>query len=136
MDERLRRRTNLLLLFLVVLDVGLSATALFFPAMWFHLFHAAPPVDPQALLARTGGVWVAFTLVQLMALLRWRKHPHWLVLVAGVRSTEILSDWIYLTLCSGITWPGRIGLLVSPPANLLFAWLLLRTWNRIAKPAA
>lgn len=136
MDERLRRRIQLLLLFLVVLDIGLSVTALLFPATWFHLFHGAPRVDPQALLARTGAVWVAFTLLQLLALLRWQKYPHWLVLVAGVRLTEIFSDWTYLALCSSITWPGRIGLLVSPPANLLFAWLLLRWWKRVAQPAS
>jgi hypothetical protein len=136
MDDKLRWRIHLLLVFLVILDVVLAGTALLFPATWFRLFHAAPYVDPQALLARTGAVWAAFTLLQLLALLRWRKQPHWLVLIAGVRLTELFSDWTYLLLCSSITWPGRLGFLVSPPANLLFAWILLRAWKRIPTPAA
>jgi hypothetical protein len=135
MDPKLRWRVRLLLLFLVILDVALTATALLFPATWFRLFHDAPHVDPQALLARTGAVWAAFTLLQLIALLRWEKQPHWLVLIAGVRLTELFSDWTYLLLCSSITWPGRVGLFVSPPANLLFAWLLIRWWRRAAAPA-
>jgi len=137
MEDKLRRRTNLLLLALVVLDVLLSGTTLLFPATWFRLFHGAPYIDPQALLRRTGAVWVAFTLLQLLALVRWKQQPYWLVLIAGVRLTEIFSDWTYLAFCSSITLPGRIGLLVSPPANLVFAWILIRTWKQVtaSKPS-
>jgi hypothetical protein len=136
MDDRLRFRTNLLLVFLVALDIGLSVVALGLPDLWFRLLHGAPRVDPQALLARTGAVWMAFTLLQALALWRWRRHPHWLVLIAGVRLTEIFSDWVYLVACANLTWPGRLGLLLSPPANLFFAWLLMRTWRRVTTPAA
>ena len=132
MEDKLVRRTNLLLLALVVLDVLLSGTTLLFPATWFRLFHGAPYIDPQALLRRTGAVWVAFTLLQFLALVRWKKQPHWLVLIAGVRLTEIFSDWTYLVFCSSITLPGWIGLLVSPPANLIFAWILIRTWKHVS----
>ena len=131
MEDKLKRRTNLLLLALVILDVLLSGTTLLFPASWFRLFHGAAYVDPQALLKRTGAVWVAFTLLQFLALVRWKKQPHWLVLIAGVRLTEIFSDWTYLFFCSSATLWAWIGLLVSPPANLVFAWILLRTWKRV-----
>jgi hypothetical protein len=133
MNSGLRARTNLLLAALVVLDVVLSGACLFFPDLWFKWFHAAPYVDPQGLLRRTGAVWAAFTLLQLMALVRWQRYPHWLVLVAGVRLTEIFSDWTYLFFCSNITWFGRAALFVSPLGNLAFAWILLRTWARVAK---
>jgi len=130
MDNKGRLSIHLLLFALVILDVGLSVTALVFPALWFRVFHGAPYVDPQSLLRRTGAVWVAFTLLQLLALIRWTKYPHWLVLIAGVRLTELFSDWTYLFFCSSITAAGRLGLLVAPPANLLFAWILLRAWKR------
>jgi hypothetical protein len=117
---------------LVALDVFLSGTCLFFPQVWFRLFHGTAYVDPQALLRRTGAVWAAFTLLQLTALVRWQRSPHWLVLIAGVRLTEIFSDWTYLLLCSNITWFGRMALFLSPPGNLVFAWILLRTWKRVA----
>jgi len=135
MNAGLKARTNLLLAGLVVLDIVLSGTCLFFPDLWFRWFHGAPYVDPQGLLRRTGAVWAAFTLLQLIALIRWQRYPHWLVLVAGVRLTEIFSDWTYLFFCSNITWFGRMALLVSPPANLVFGWILLRTWARVANAA-
>jgi hypothetical protein len=130
MDHRERLRIHLLLLALVVLDIVLSLTALLLPSMWFRIFHEAPYVDPQGLLRRTGAVWVAFTLLQFLALMRWTKHPHWLVLIAGVRLTEPFSDWTYLVFCSTITASGWLGLLLAPPANLVFAWMLMRAWKR------
>jgi hypothetical protein len=132
MNAGLKARTNLLLAGLVVLDVVLSGTCLFFPDLWFRWFHGAPYVDPQGLLRRTGAVWAAFTLLQFIALIRWQRYPHWLALVAGVRLTDI-SDWTYLFFCSNITWFGRVALFISPPANLAFGWILLRTWARVAK---
>jgi hypothetical protein len=132
MNSGLKARTNLLLAGLVILDIFLSGTCLFLPDLWFRWFHGAPYVDPQALLRRTGAVWAAFTILQLLALIRWQRHPHWLVLVAGVRLTEIFSDWTYLFLCSSITWFGRLALFVSPLGNLAFALILLRTWARVA----
>jgi len=136
MSPRLRKRTNLLLAALVLLDVVLSGTCLVFPALWFKWFHGTPYVDPQGLLRRTGAVWAAFTLLQLIALFRWQKFPHWLVLIAGVRLTEIFSDWTYLAFCSNITCIGRAALLISPPANLAFGLMLLRTWERVVGTAS
>jgi hypothetical protein len=135
MNTGLKTRANLLLAGLVLLDIVLSGTCLFFPDTWFRWFHNAPYIDPQALLRRTGAVWASFTLLQLIALMRWQRYPHWLVLIAGVRLTEIFSDWTYLLLCSNITWFGRLALFVSPPANLLFGLMLLRTWARVTEVA-
>jgi hypothetical protein len=132
MIAELKARTNLLLAGLVILDIVLFGICLFFPGLWFRWFHGAPYVDPQGLLRRTSAVWAAFTVLQLMALVRWQRYPHWLVLVAGVRLTEIFSDWTYLFFCSNITWFGRMALFISPPANLAFGWILLRTWARVA----
>jgi len=132
MNTGLKTRTNVLLAGLVLLDIVLSGTCLFFPALWFRWFHGVPYLDPQALLRRTGAVWAAFTLLQFMALVRWQRFPHWLALVAGVRLTEIFSDWTYLALCSNVTWFGRVALFVSPPANLVFGLILLRTWARVS----
>ena len=83
-SPRLRIFVYVLLVFLVILDIVLSVTALLFPEKWFLTFHNAAYVDPQGLLQRTGAIWVAFTLLQLIALFRWEKEPWWLVLIAGV----------------------------------------------------
>ena len=126
-----KRVIKLLLLFLVVLDVVLSTLALFFPETWFRIFHGAPYIDPQGLLRRTGAVWVAFTLLQIIAYIRWERRPYWLVLIAGVRLTELFSDWAYLYFAQSITWSGRLSLLIAPPGNLIMGWFLIKSFLRI-----
>ena len=122
---------NILLIFLIFLDIILFTLCLFFPKVWFKLFHKDEYVDPQGLLRRTGAVWAAFTLFQFIAYRRWQKEPYWLAVVAGIRFTEIFSDWIYLYFAKNTTWLGRMGLLISPPANLLFGVFLLGSYRKI-----
>lgn len=125
------RTINLLLLFLIALDVVLSILALAFPQVWFRLIHDEPYIDPQGLLRRTGAVWAAFTLLQAMAYAKWRQRPYWLVVVAGVRLTELFSDWTYVYFAQQVTWSGRVGLLIAPPANLAMGWFLIKSFLRI-----
>ncbi|MGH8057276.1 MAG: hypothetical protein ACREOH_08585 [Candidatus Entotheonellia bacterium] len=125
------RTINLLLLFLIALDVVLSILALAFPQVWFRLIHDEPYIDPQGLLRRTGAVWAAFTLLQAMAYAKWRQQPYWLVVVAGVRLTELFSDWTYIYFAQQVTWSGRVGLLIAPPANLAMGWFLMKSFLRI-----
>src|SRR5215475_8811772 len=125
------RVINLLLLFLIALDAALSVLAIAFPDTWFRFIHGQPYIDPQGLLRRTGAVWAAFTLVQALAYARWQAQPYWLVLVAGVRFTELFSDWTYLYVAEQVTWSGRLGLLIAPPANLVMGWFLLRSFLRV-----
>lgn len=126
-----KRVINLLLLFLIFLDLVLSIVAIFFPELWFSIFHGQPYVDPQGLLRRTGAVWVAFTLLQFIAYLRWEKQPYWLVLVAGVRLTELFSDWVYLCVAGNVTWYGGVGLFIAPIGNLIMGWFLIRSYLKI-----
>jgi hypothetical protein len=125
------RAINLLLLFLIALDAVLSVLAIALPHIWFRLIHDQPYVDPQGLLRRTGAVWAAFTLLQALAYARWQAQPYWLVVVAGVRLTELFSDWTYLYVAEQVTWSGRVGLLTAPPANLVMGWFLIKSFSRI-----
>jgi hypothetical protein len=122
---------NLLLVFLIILDVVLSVLALLLPNTWFRLFHNQPYVDPQGLLRRTGAVWVAFTLLQFIAFMKWQEQPYWLVLIAGVRLTELFSDWTYLYFAQNITKVGRLSLLIAPPANLVMGWFFIQSFLRL-----
>jgi hypothetical protein len=130
-SSSLRRGIYFLLGFLVVYDTVLSTTAIFFPETWFKVIHDAPYVDPQGLLRRTGAVWAAFTLLQLLALLRWEREPWWLVLIAGVRLTEVFSDWTYLFVCQSATPFGIFGLVVNPPGNLAIGSFLVWAYLQI-----
>ena len=124
---------NILLIFLIILDVFLCILALLFPATWFKIFHDEPYTDPQGLLRRTGAVWAAFTLLQIIAYLKWEEQFYWLVLIAGVRLTELFSDWAYLYFAHNITWAGLLSLLISPPANLAMGWFLIESFVRLTR---
>ncbi|HEV2828486.1 MAG TPA: hypothetical protein VGW76_12885 [Pyrinomonadaceae bacterium] len=134
-SPKLRNFIYVLLVFLVILDVVLSTTCLLFPDKWFMTFHGVPydNLDVEGLLKRTGAVWVAFTLLQLIALFRWRKAPWWLVLIAGVRLTELFSDWVYIYVAHSMTTLGTIGLFISPPGNLAFGIFLIWAYKKIMK---
>jgi hypothetical protein len=134
-SQRLRNLIYVVLTFLVILDLGLSVTCLFFPDTWFMTFHGVhyDSLDAEGLLKRTGAVWAAFTLLQFIALLRWRRDPWWLVLIAGVRLTELFSDWTYLYVAQSITTIGRIGLFIAPPGNLVLGWFLIWAYKKIRR---
>ena len=116
---------------LVALDVVLATCALAFPHKWFAIMHGSVYEDPAGLLYRTGAVWVAFTLLQAIALVRWRREPYWLALIAGVRLTELFSDWATLAAAHHVTRFAWLALLTAPLSNLLFGWFLIATYRRL-----
>lgn len=126
-----RAQVNVFLIALTLLDVVLSTVAIVFPEHWSQTFHGLPYEDPAGLLRRTGSVWVAFTLLQAIALFRWQKQPYWLPLIAGVRFTELFSDWVTIIAAKQMTTLGTIGLLISPPGNLIFGLILISTYMRM-----
>jgi hypothetical protein len=128
-----RAQVNGFLFLLVVLDVVLSAIAIGYPDRWFQLMHAMPYDDPAGLLRRTGATWIAFVLIQAIALVRWQRRPYWLAVVAGVRFTELFSDWTTLIAAKQMTLGGTLGLLISPPANLIFGVVLISTYLRLQR---
>jgi hypothetical protein len=130
------RNIGILLWFLVLLDLALSAICLISPEHWGMLMHGFPYDDPAGTVRRMGAVWLAFLLLQGWALVRWRTAPHLLVLVAGVRLTEIFSDWVYWFNAEHVTLFGHFGLLVAPPSNLLFGIYLLNAYHHHIRTSA
>lgn len=126
-----RAQVNVFLVGLILLDIFLSAIALGFPERWSQAMHGLPYQDPAGLLRRTGAVWAAFALLQTIALFRWQNQPYWLALIAGVRFTELFSDWVTILAAKQMTTLGTVGLLISPPGNLLFGWILISTYQRL-----
>jgi hypothetical protein len=132
-SSTLRNLIDAVLAFLVVLDLVLSVTCLLFPDTWFMTFHgvAYNSRDSMGLLKRTGAVWVAFTLLQLIAMFKWRREPWWLVLIAGVRLTELFSDWTYIYVAESVTTIGKVGLFIAPPGNLVLGWFLIWAYKMV-----
>jgi len=135
-----RRRVGALLAVLVVFDLLLVVWAFAFPDLWFQAFHGVERVDPQHLLQRMGANWAAFFLFQLIALLRWRAAPKWLLVVAGVRFSDIFTDITYVVLSEDTTWFAWATLPLMSLLNLAMGLWLLRAWHALtgdgrARPA-
>ena len=126
------RLVDVILIALVVFDLLVAVGALLLPQLWYRILHGAAYVDPQGLLRRAGAIWVAFSVVQIVALPRWRTAAHWLLLVTGIRLSELFADWTYLGFAESMTPFGTVALLVTLPANLLICGFLYATWRRLA----
>jgi hypothetical protein len=126
----------LLLVFLagaLVEDTALFVLSWLRPELWFQLFHRAGPAGLEtALLRRAGGQWLAFALVQAIALWRWRAQPLWLVAVAGARASDFFTDLSYIAAVPALTPLGWAALV--PPAflNAAFAATLMAAWRQAA----
>ena len=119
---------NILLVALIALDMAYFVVAFFFRDFWFATFHGTAYVDPEGLLPRAGAVWLAFSLVQFFTLVRWQSQPHWLAIAAGLRSSELFTEWTYVAFAHDLTTMGRIGLLASTPANMFICWYFYRSF--------
>lgn len=120
-----------LLGFLVALDLVLATCALALPRTWFAIMYGIPYDDPAGLLYRTGAVWVAFLLLQAIALVRWRRAPYWLALIAGVRLTELFSDLTTLAVARKVTWFAWVALPMATLSNLVFGYFLIVIYRRL-----
>jgi hypothetical protein len=76
-------------------------------------------------------VWAAFLLLQVIALVRWRRAPYWLALVAGVRLTELFSDLTTLAVAEKVTWFAWATLPVATISNLGFGLVLIWFYRRL-----
>lgn len=121
-----------ILISLVLLDAVLCTWGFFFPELWYQLFHGAGYVDPQGLLRRCAANWLAFLGVQLVALIRWRAHPGWLLIVAGCRLGDCLTDISRLVFCESITTLGIVAFPLAGVGNLVVAALLIRYHRALA----
>jgi hypothetical protein len=120
--------TSAALLFFAVWDAILAFVAIALPDVWFQIFHGVEPVDPQGLLTRTGAVWAAFSLFHFMAWQAWKTKPYWLVIVGGMRLSEIFADVAYVLSATDRTLIGTLGLLLATPTNIIFAVYFIRMY--------
>src|SRR5262245_3888292 len=128
---RMNKKTvDVLLVLLILMDIVYDVVIFGSPQTWFRVMHGVPLVDPEGLMRRMAAGWAAFVLWQTIALIKWKKGPHWLMLVAGIRWTEIFADWTYVYFAQDITTIGRLGLLAAGPINLLCGWFFYRSYFR------
>lgn len=128
------RRVRALLVSLTLFDLGLVIWAFLLPDLWWWAFHGVERVDPQHLLQRMGANWAAFFLMQLLATIHWRRAPFWILVVAGVRLSDIFTDVTYVILCHDATWFAWATLPLMSLTNLLIGLWLIKAWRHCVRP--
>lgn len=112
-------------------DAAIFALSWAAPELWFHVFHHAEPAGLDvALLRRAGGQWAAFAVVQAIALWRWRTRPLWLIVVAGLRASDLLTDLSYVISVPSLTPLGWAALLPPPVLNTLFVVVMVLAYRQ------
>lgn len=134
--DRTGRRIRAALVGLVLFDLTLVIWVYGFPDLWWWAFHGVDRVDPQGLFERMGANWAAFLLCQLVALVRWRREPKWLLVVAGVRLSDIFTDVTYVIAADDKTWFAWATLPVASLANVILGLWLLEAWERVRNQLA
>jgi hypothetical protein len=115
--------TSLVVLSLV--DFGLAGWVFFFPGSFLRFFYETEYEDSSGLLFRTGCFWFTFGVIQGFAVIFWTKTPAFLAIVAGVRFTELIADWVYVTGPNVFTPRGRFSYFLSVPYTVTFGCLVL-----------
>jgi hypothetical protein len=112
-------------------DVVLPALAALHPQWWFDVLHVGVTPDAMdlALLDRAAAQWVAFAALQIVALVRWRSWPDWLLLVAGARTSDWLTDLTYFATAPDLS-SMRWVLLFPPLFNVGMSVILFGVWRR------
>ena len=131
MIERRFRTVILIYLWAALLeDTSLFLMAWLQPDVWFRFLHGGTPAGFDiALLRRSAGQWAAFALAQGITLWRWRKNPVWLVIVAGVRFSDLFTDISYILAVPSLTMFGWVCLLPPPLLNLVGVAIMLRGYK-------
>ena len=114
-------------------DTLLFVLAWIAPDLWFRLPDATVPAGLEiALLHRSAGQWAAFASAQAIALRRWRRHPEWLAVTAGIRFSDLFTDISYILAVPTLTHLGWIVLLPPPLLNLIGVMIMLRGYGQAA----
>ena len=132
MIKRPLRIATLIYLWAALLeDTSLFLMAWLLPDAWFRFLHGMAPAGFDiALLRRSAGQWAAFALAQGIALAYWKKYPVWLVIVAGVRFSDLFTDISYILAVPSLTLLGWVCLLPPPLLNLVGVVIMLRGYNQ------
>lgn len=109
----------IILLNLILLDLVVSITGFFFPDLWNSFFHGILYPDDQALLKRCAANWFAFFVLQTIAIFKWEKAIWWLILIAGCRLGDCLTDITCMAFSASITSYGIIAFTVAGLGNLI-----------------
>ena len=134
--EGLRGWITATLVYLVLFDLVLVTWVFTAPQLWFTVWHGVPGDDASGFLRRCGANWAAFLLFQSIALWRWRREPWWLLVVAGVRLSDIFTDLTVALVAKDLTWTGAVLLPAGSLMNVVLGIWLICAWHMLGMAAA
>lgn len=116
---------RIIALTLFFFDLLLSAFTAAWPEVYLSIIHpdlAEPQVE---LLRRSGGMWLAFSIVALIAATCPRDvRARWFMVLGWFRLIEVPADLLYGLTATGTGDFGRIIILAAPPLNFLIGGYL------------
>lgn len=89
--------TYIILLIAICIDFVLPVNVIINPDKWFETLHLNTLPDQLhiSFLYRSAAHWTAFNLVQIITLFKWQKKNYWLAVTAGVRFSDLFTDFTY-----------------------------------------
>jgi len=130
--RRLRIAILIYLWLALLEDTSLFLMAWLRPDAWFRLLNGTAPASLDiAFLRRSAGQWAAFALAQGITLIVWKKRPVWLVMVAGVRFSDLFTDLSYILAVPSLTTFGWLCLVPPPLLNLIGVVIMLRGYQEL-----
>ncbi len=132
MTEKLFTEKNgrFICLILVIVDLFLGGSSVFFPYFYSELLHPEltnPPID---FIMRTGVLWLVFAFFQFMALIS--KNPrNWFLIVAAVRLMDVPADVVYGIMAMGATLISRLMILSAPVINTICGIFLYKLFKKL-----
>ncbi len=117
---------------LVIVDIVLGGSAVFFPQFYAKTFHPNLTQIPVDFIVRTGILWLVFALFQAIAV--FSKHPKkWFFAVGIIRLMEVPADIVYGALAMGATLVSRLLIWIAPVVNMIFGVFLYKLSIKLDK---
>ena len=131
-----RKIIYVILAVLILLDLVVSIVGFFFPEAWNSYYHGAVFSDDQALLKRCAANWFAFFVLQTIAIFNWEKAIWWLVLIAGCRLGDCLTDITCMIYSTSISINGIVGFTIAGIGNLVIGIYFIKRYLHLNRSNA
>ena len=119
-------------LFLAATDLVLGGASFLAPRLVLRLLAPDSGPEGEALLRRTGALWLFFLAAQAWAAFH-PDDPRALRAVAVLRLQEVPADPVWLAFGKGFGLFGRLGMAAAPLFNLASAFYLWRGASRLER---
>lgn len=117
---------RIIALVLFVFDLALAACSAVWPEVYLSIVHPELAEPQTELLRRSGGMWLAFSVVALIAATCNKDmRARWFMVLGWFRLIEVPADLLYGLTATGTGEYGQLLILGAPPLNLAIGGYLV-----------